>query len=344
MSLLASTTKTLVKTFVASCTIALMLPTTSMASNESYQFKFANSDGDKGSPVGKSVQHWADLIKEKSNGRMKAKVFHQGELGSQGEVFDHMAKGNVDMLLSLPQSSYDKRVGVMSLPYLFSSWEGAAKAFAQDGWMSKLVEPVFTDMGIKHFGVYPFGFGGIATKGKYATNFEQASELNLKVRAIPSFPIPQTIKSMGFQSVPLDWNEVYTSIQTGVVDGDSGNTIFWDYQYFGDQLDYFVHTKHLFSYSSLMMNEDTWSSLDQEDQNIIASAAQEVIAQQFKDAKAEDDMWIAKAQNDGMEYIVPSSEELSSWAKLVRTEVWMLSEVEFGEGLMNAIRESAASF
>ncbi|OXY83801.1 C4-dicarboxylate ABC transporter substrate-binding protein [Oceanimonas doudoroffii] len=312
-----------------------------MASNESFRFKIVNTDGNEDSPVGKSVQLWAELLKKKSNGRMKTKVYHQGQLGSIGEVFDHMIKGNVDMILSQPLTSYDKRVGVMSLPYLFSNLEQAADAFEKDGWMTKIVDPLFADIGIKHFGPYPFGFGGVATKGRYARNYEQAQEMNLKVRTIPTFPNPQTVQAMGFHSVPLDWNEVYTSIQTGVVDGDSGNIIYWDYEYFGDQLDYFVHTKHLFSFSSLMMNKDTWDMLDEEDQQIIASAAQEVIAKQFKDAKAEDEMWIEKAQNDGMEYFEPSAEELKSWMEPVREIVWREAEKEFGTQLMQRIRDNA---
>ena len=340
MGTLLGSNKQLIKTIAFTSAVAAALGSSAYASDETYRFKLVNSDGDKTSPVGKSVEMWADLIEEKSNGRMKTRVFHQGELGSVGEIFDHMVKGNVDMVLQMPQSSYDNRFGVMSLPYLLSSWESAQTAYAENGWMTKVVEPIFTSVGVKHFGVYPFGFGGVATKGDYATNADQAAELGLKVRAIPSFPIPQTMQAMGFQSVPLDWNEVYTSIQTGVVDGDSGNIIYWDYQYFGDQLDYFVHTKHLFSFSSLMMNKETWDKLDGEDKDIVASAAQEVIFHQFKDAKAEDEMWIAKAQADGMEYIVPSEEELASWTETVRDEVWPLAEAEFGKEIMDAVRNN----
>jgi TRAP-type C4-dicarboxylate transport system substrate-binding protein len=280
-------------------------------------------------------------MKEKSNGRMKSRVFHQGELGSVGEVFDHMLKGNVDMVLSLPQTSYDKRIGLMNLPYLFFSWEQAAEGFGQDGWMTKVVDPIFNEMGVKHFGAYPFGFGGVATKGEYAENYEDAQKKNLKVRSIPGFPIPQTMQAMGYQSVPLDWNEVYTSIQTGVVDGDSGNIIYWDYQYFGDQIDYFVQTKHLFSYSSLMMNKETWDKMDEEDKNIVASAAAEVIQKQFNDAKAEDEKWIAAAQKDGIKYIEPSEEVLQSWIQPVRETVWGMAEEEYGKAFMQEIRENA---
>lgn len=333
--------KTIARGLLVTCLLSLILPSISTASDKSYNFKIVNSDSDKNSPMGRSMQLWADLIAEKSDGRMTARVFHRGELGGVPEVFDHLMRGNIDMLLSLPQTSYDKRLGVMSLPYLAFSWEGAADAFNLDGWMTKVVAPVFENIGIKFFGLYPYGFAGYATKGKFAVSYEEADNLKIKVRSIPAFPIPQTVKAMGFHSVPLDWNEVYTSIQTGVVDGDSANTIYWDYSYFGDQLDYYVHTKHLFSYATVMMNLNAWENLDDEDKEIVRSSAREVITKQFLDAEQEEKFWIDKAQADGMEYITPSVEDTKHWAKLVRSEVWGLAEEKFGKDLMDEVRAHA---
>ncbi|WP_204355703.1 MULTISPECIES: TRAP transporter substrate-binding protein DctP [Marinobacter] len=320
---------------------SLTVSAIAMASDESYRFKMVNSDDAADSPVGRSVQLWADLIEEKSDGRMQVQVFHQGALGNVGEVFDHLLAGNVDMAISLPQTSYDNRVAIMSLPYLFLGWDEAYEAYGADGWMKEIVEPIFTDLGLKSFGVYPYGFAGIATRGDYAASLEEAQDKNLKVRAIPAFPVPQTLQAMGFHSVPLDWNEVYTSIQTGVVDGDAGNTIYWDYQYFGDLLDYYVHTRHLFSYSILMMNKGTWDQMDDEDREIVRSAANEVIRKQFTDAREEDEKWIAKAEKDGMEYFEPTDLQLEEWAAVVRDEIWTLAEKEFGKELVQKVMDHA---
>jgi TRAP-type C4-dicarboxylate transport system substrate-binding protein len=199
---------------------------------------------------------------------------------------------------------------------------------------------VYADIGLKYFGPYPEGFGGIATKGRYATSYEEAN--GMKVRSQPVFPLPQTLKAMGFQAVPIDWSEVYTSIQTGVVDGDSSNVIYWDYEYFRDQLDYFVQSSHNFSSYALLMNNEQWEEMDAEDQAIVANAAQKVIDKQFKDAKTEDDKWIAEAQKAGMEYIVPTAEQKLAWVKRVRAEVWPIAEESLGKELMDKIRAKAS--
>ena len=324
----------------AATAITAPISTSAIASDDKFKLTLAADSGDKDSPIGRSMDMWSKLIKERSDGRIRVNVFYQGELGGQQELFDQLVKGNVDMMLTWPQTSYDERIGVNFLPYLVLGWDDAVKAYGQGGWLSKIVDPVYQDMGLKYFGPYPEGFGGIATKGRYATNMSQAE--GLKVRSQTIFPLPQTINAMGFQAVPIDWSEVYTSIQTGVVDGDSSNVIYWDYEYFRDQLDYYVHSKHNFSSYALIMNGSKWEELDAEDQGIIFDAAQDVIAKQFKDAKAEDEKWIKAAQEAGMEYIVPSTEEMRAWVKVVREQVWPQAEEKLGAEIMAEIRANAS--
>lgn len=325
---------------VFAITLASVSPGIVSASEESYKLVLTSEAGDRDSVLGQAMQNWATMIEDKSQGRMTVNVFYQGELGGQQELFDQLVKGNVHMMITWPQTSYDKRIGVNYVPYMVMGWEDAIESFGQNGWVRDVIEPVYKDIGLKYFGPFPEGFGGIATKGRYATSFEEAD--GLKVRSQPIFPLPQTIQAMGFQAVPIDWAEVYTSIQTGVVDGDSSNVIYWDYEYFRDQLDYFVQTSHNFSSYSLLMNSGTWDGMDEEDRGIIASSAQTIIDQQFLAAKAEDDKWIAAAQDAGMEYIIPTAEEKLAWVTRVRAEVWPQAEDALGSEIMDAIRANAS--
>ena len=319
---------------------SIALSVSAWASDREYKFVMTSDAGDRDSVLGKSMRSWASMIEEKSNGRMKVNIFYQNELGGQQEIFDQLVKGNVHMVIIWPLTSYDKRIGVNYIPYLVLDWEDAVESFGKGGWVRKVIQPVYQDIGLHYFGPFPEGFGGIATKGRYATSFEEAD--GLRVRSQPIFPLPQTVEAMGFQAVPIDWAEVYTSIQTGVVDGDSSNVIYWDYEYFGDQLDYFVQSSHNFSSYSLLMNGDVWAEMDAEDRDIIASSADAVIDAQFVAAKAEDDKWIAKAQEAGMKYILPSVADKATWVKRVRAEVWPQVEEALGPDIMAVVRKNAS--
>jgi len=322
------------------CASAVVMPSHSMASDDSFKLRLATAEGDKKSPIGRSMELWAKLIKEKSDGRIKTNIYYQGELGSQQEMFDQVVKGNIDMMITWPQTSYDQRLGINNLPYLVLGWEDALKAYGKDGWLLKVVDPIFSDVGLKYFGPYPEGFGGIATKDVQASSVAEAR--GIKIRSQTFFPLPQTVNALGYQAIPIDWNEVYTSLQTGVVDGDGSNVIYWDYEYFGDLLTHYTHTKHNFSAAALIMSQESWKDLDAEDRGIIESAAKEVIAKQFKDARAEDEKWIAKAQEGGMKYIDIQGVELNGLVNRVREEVWPEAEKSFGPEIMSTIRANAS--
>ncbi|GED23184.1 C4-dicarboxylate ABC transporter [Halomonas halmophila] len=303
----------------------------------------ATESGDRESPHGLAVKKIADLVAEKSDGRISMNVFYQGEIGGPQELFDQLVRGNIDLFLGWPQTSYDERLGVLQLPYLTLGWDDALEAYSTDGWISEIVEPVLSDIGLKYLGPFPEGFGGIATADTYATSYEEAQEKGIKLRSQPIFPLPQTIQAMGFQAVPIDWSEVYTSIQTGVVDGDSSNVIYWDYTYFNDLLDYFVHSRHNFSFYTFLMNQRSWKSLDEEDRGIISDAVSTVVNEQFQNAQAEDQKWIQKAQEEGMEYIEPTDAEMKAWVERVREKVWPQAEEALGEDIMNTVRERAST-
>lgn len=322
----------------AAITVLVMASGNALAA-EQHKLRLASEAGAKGSPVANSMDMWAKLIQERTDGRIKINVFYQGELGGQQELFDQLVKGNVDMMLTWPMTSYDPRIGITNTPYLTLSWDEALEAYKPGGWLAVIIDPIFEGIGLKFFGPWPEGFGGVATRGKYATTVESA--VGIKVRSQPIFPQPQTMRALGYEAVPIDWGEVYTSIQTGIVDGDSGNIIYWDYEYFRDVVDYYVHTRHNFSAGALVMNAGTWDTLDPADQKIIADAADEVITKQFDEADAEDRKWIQTAIDSGMEYIEPSSAEHAALVATVRAEVWPQIEEKVGKYIMDQIRENA---
>ncbi len=322
--------------------VALGFSASTWASDEEIELTMATEAGDRESPHGLAVKRISDIVEEQTDGRMTINVFYQGEIGGPQELFDQLVRGNIDLFLGWPQTSYDERLGVLQLPYMTLGWDEALDAYGKGGWVSDVIGPILSDVGLEYLGPFPEGFGGIATADTYATSYEEAQEKGIKLRSQPIFPLPQTIQAMGFQAVPIDWSEVYTSIQTGVVDGDSSNVIFWDYTYFNDLLDYFVHSKHNFSFYTFLMNQDSWNALDEEDRGIIADAVEVVVNEQFESARAEDEKWIQTAQEDGMEYIVPSDAEMKDWIERVRETVWVEAEESLGEDIMSAVREHAS--
>ena len=321
-------------------TVMIAMGLTAAAEAKAISLKMATADGSKGSPAGDSLDHWAKLIEERSQGKIKVKVYYQGELGGQQETFDQFIMGDIDMMLTWPMTSYDKRIGVLYTPYMILTWEDALAAFKPGGWMNKIMEELFSELGLKFFGPWPEGFNGIATRGKYATTIEGAK--GMKVRTPPAFPWSDTIQTMGYQTADIAWNELYTAIQTGVVDGDSANIIFWDYEYFRDVINYYVHTSHNFMSALLAMSKKSWDKLDKEQQAVVAETAVAVMEKQFKDGRKLDEHYRQKAIDHGIKYIPLKPEEHAAYVKVVREKIWPKMEEVVGKKIMDQVRAKAS--
>ncbi len=301
--------------------------------------KLATDSGAKGSPSGDAMDRWAALIEEGTGGEVTVDVFYQNELGSQAEVLDLLVAGDLDMMINWPVTSYDERLGVLFTPYMVTSWDEAFEAYKPGGWVNEVLVDIWADLGIKFFGPWPEGFNGIASQGKYAMTPEEASDLKIRVPAM--FPMAESVQALGYQTATIDWSEVFTAIQTGVVDGDGANIIYWDYEYFRDVLDYYNQTKMQFITGVMTMNQGSWENLSEDEQKVVADAANTVMNEAFEQAQERDQYYIQQAKDAGMTYIEPSEEQLNEMAKRVREEVWPLMEDRVGKDIMDKIRANA---
>src|SRR5690625_2306941 len=304
--------------------------------------RIATDSGAKGSPSGDAIEKWATLIEEGTGGALKTRVFYQNQLGGQEEVFDQHIAGDVQLMLNWPMTSYDRRISVIYTPYMFTTWEEALDAYKPGGWLNTTLDAIYADNGLKFFGAWPEGFNGVATKGDYALTIEDAS--SIKVRVPPVFPFDQTMQAMGYQTAASDWGEVFTSIQTGVVDGDAANVIFYEYEYFRDTLDYYVRSSQQFITGVLSMNLMAWEALDPEHQKVVQDAALEIMNDQFEAAQQADqdivDKWVAL----GKTYIELEGEQLADMSKHVRAEIWPQMRAEVGDDIFDNIEANASDF
>lgn len=328
------------KNILATAAVASLVLSASVSA--AVTLKMATDSGAKGSPTGEALESWAEMITANTKGtedEINVEIFYENELGGAAEVFDLFVAGDVDLMINWPMTSYDKRMGLRNTPYLFMNWKQAKEAYGPGGWLNQITAGIHDDIGIKYFGAFPEGFAGVASRGGYTTTIEGAKKM--KVRTPPNFPFPQTMQALGYQTAAIDWGEVFTSIQTGVVDGDAGNIIYWDYEYFRDVLDYYVRTKHSFVTGSISMNKDSWEELSPAQQKVVADTAEKVMQKQFLEAKARDQHYVDLAIESGMGYIMPSAADINEMAKAAREQVWPLMEPVLGAEIMKAIHENA---
>lgn len=303
-------------------------------------FKIATDSGAKGSDTGNAIEAWAKKIEEGTKGEVTFQIFYQNELGGQQEVFDLLMAGEVDMMLNWPMTSYDKRVSILYTPYMFTNWEDGLKAYASGGWLSNALTGIYDDLGLTFMGAWPEGFNGIGTKGGHALAVEDAAKF--KVRVPPVFPFAETLQAMGYQTASIDWGELYSSIQTGIVAGDAANVIFYDLTYFPDLLTDWTSTRAQLITGALTVNSESLEKLTPEQQDVVRDAAREVMEERFAAAEAANAADAEKWKALGLTYAEPSEEQMGKLVSAVREKVWPLMEPVLGDELMTLVRENAS--
>lgn len=327
------------KTFMTSLAIGLTLSTAMLSQADATTLKLATDSGTKGSVPGDAIDAWAEKIRTRSNGEIEVEVFYQNELGGQQEMFDLLMAGDVDLMLNWPLTSYEPKVSLLYTPYMFTEWEEALAAFAPEGWLYGAMNDIYKDQGLTFLGAWPEGFNGIGTKGGAATTIAEAQKF--KVRVPPVSPFNETVAALGYQTATVDWGELYSAIQTGVVDGDAANVMFYDLTYFGDVLTDWTHTRQQFITAILTANSDSFAELSDEHQVIVATAAREVMEAQFAAARATDEANIEAWKAKGHNYIVPAEADLAAMKAAVREKVWPVMDELIGQDLMALVRANA---
>lgn len=302
--------------------------------------KIATDSGAKGSDTGNAIEAWAKKIETGTKGEVKLEVFYQNELGGQQEVFDLLMAGDVDLMLNWPMTSYDQRISLLYVPYMFTNWEDGLKAYAPDGWLSGALSKIYDEQGLSFLGAWPEGFNGVGTKDGHATTADAAAKF--KVRVPPIFPFTEVTQTLGYQTAAIDWGELYSSIQTGIVAGDAANVIFYDLTYFPDLLTDWTYTRTQLITGVLTANNESLEALTPEQQEVVRSSAREVMQERFAAAEATNAADAEKWKALGHNFIEPSPEDFATMVSSVREKVWPMMEPILGDELMALIRENAS--
>jgi TRAP-type transport system periplasmic protein len=186
-----------------------------------------------------------ELAEAATNGAVKIRVFASGTLGQEREVVQQLQEGLVDFMVSGTAiwGSVAPRLQVFDFPFLWRDWahvhhvvDGRVGDEAAD-YLAKSVRMRPLAWGDS------FGFRQVITRSRDVSDAAQLA--GLKLRTIQSPIYVKAVELMGASPTPMAFGEVYTSLQTGVIDGyehDASTTV---QQRFYEVAHYMVRTRHI---------------------------------------------------------------------------------------------------
>lgn len=231
-----------------------------------------------GYPTVEAVKYMSQLVKERTSGAYSIDVFHSGQLGEEKEVIEQARFGVIDMLrVSMgPFNNLVPETVVPSLPYVFRSIDHMRATL--DGEVGDDILAAFEKHGLVALAFYDSGARSFYNSKHPVKGV--ADLKGLKLRVIQSDIFVDMVNALGANATPMPYGEVYSSLQTGVIDGAENNWPSYESSKHSEVAKYYSLDEHLIVPEILAISKTTWDKMSPEDQAIFRQAAKDSVKKQ----------------------------------------------------------------
>lgn len=222
------------------------------------------------------AEFFAEKLAEKTGGELSVQIFPGGQLGSDAQAIDGARSGTIDITIA-GLNNYTGLVpeaAAFTLPFMFPTRETAYKVL--DGEVGQGVGADLEEFGLVLLGYPENGFRNMTNNtGPIRV---PADVKGLQMRVNNSQALSDMFEALGANPTQLDVNELYTSLETGVVNAqDHPIPVTLSFRFYEVQ-DYLSLTRHAYSPLGWVMNKDKFDSLSAETQATLMEVAAESVA------------------------------------------------------------------
>ena len=274
-------------------------------------------------------------VSDLSGGTMEIEIVGNGQLGGERDLVEGMQLGTIEMAstANMVLSNFDPRFAVLDLPYLITDYETAYRVLDSDV-IQDLQDSFAEQSGVR---VLAYGQGGFRQViGNVAVN-SLADMHGMKVRVPESDIYIDTFSALGANPSPLAYSETFTALQQGTVDAFEITPAVVLSAGFWEVCSDMNMTNHLFSPNPLMISENLFQSLTEEQQDILTEAAAKAAADQrqwLEDGEADT---MAQLEEKGMTINYPDLEELQN--AVADSGLYEKYQETIGADLFSAVQE-----
>ena len=251
-----------------------------------YNFRLAETHPAE-HPTAQADKEFAKLVADRSQGRIRIDVFPGAQLGEEKAVIEQVQLGAIEFtrVSSGPLAEFNKQLGVLSLPYVFDTDEHMWKYLNGPGG-----EQMLKGLEISNFIGLAYYTGG--DRNFYAkkpiTKLEDLK--GMKIRVIQNKINMDMVQALGASATPMPWGEVFSGLQTGVIDAAENN---WPSSLSSNHYQvakFWISDAHQRVPEVLMMSKIAWDKLSVDDKKLIKHAASDSV-------KVQRELW-SKSEKD----------------------------------------------
>lgn len=225
--------------------------------------------------AGSGLVKFCELVEQYSDGKIKCELYTDGSLGTQSEAAAEIRTGGIDICLNdwptMASTNGFLKGNVVSLGYMFEDYDHVM-AFYQSDIMAQMVDELIEQCGVRCLASSASGFRNVFTQ-EPISGVEDMEGIRIRVPDIEVYV--DTFQALGCATTIVANSEVYTALQTGIVDSvENPNITVYSSSWY-EQLDYMTKTNHIWCDLDYFMNEAKYQSLDDAAKAVIDRAAAE---------------------------------------------------------------------
>jgi len=232
--------------------------------------KSSDVHGD-GYPTVEAIKYMGDLLSRWTNGRLSIQVFGSMQLGGEKEALEQVQVGALEMTrvsVGVVGPIVDEFNG-FNLPYVFRSAQHMYDV--TDGEIGTELLQKLDKGGLIGLGYMDAGSRSFYNKVRPIRSIDDLNGLKIRVMQNPIFI--EMVNEMGGNGIPVAFNELYTAMQTGIVDGAENNPPTVIHQKHYEVTKYYTLTEHLMVPEIFVFSKKIWDKLSETDQILIRKAA-----------------------------------------------------------------------
>lgn len=246
-----------------------------------------------------ATNFFKEEVEEASNGEITVEIYPGAQLGGERDMLENVANGTVEMSM-MTTLTFDSQTPVfngLSLPFLFENNEQLDKILHGET-MTKALESI-NDLNLQGLGVISGGIRHFGTTNEPVLSIDDMK--GLKMRAAENAMIVDSYKTMGTVPITVPYADMFSAVQTGVVDGLSFDLHTWYSESFYEMVDHISLVNEMAIAALLVMNLDLYESLSDEHKKIIQEAAEKMEAHMTEKLKEFESTAIDKLKEKNIE-------------------------------------------
>ncbi|WP_256856676.1 TRAP transporter substrate-binding protein [Variovorax sp. KK3] len=249
------------------------------------------------------IKEAAEAVGKETNGRVNIEVFANGALGSITDMISQTRSGAMQMLsvAMANMTTFDPKAS-LSIPYAFRDYD--AVWAAMDGDVGAHSRRVISRFGLHVFDkMWDHGFRQMTSRVKPIASPDDLKGVKIRVAVVPMYV--SLFRSLGAAPTPINFSELYTSLQTRVVDGQENSLALIDSARFYEVQTFVSMTNHIWEGYVTVFNDAAWKKIPANLQDTIAKSFAQATLAQRQDMVALSGKLQAQLQTKGMKFNQP---------------------------------------